>query len=423
MAALVTLAVLTVLAVLTASLVLRDRGPRAVAPAPPPGSPVLDQRAATDALLADLARTLRRGDPRTARRLAPSEASAGLSPPRVAAAQRLAASLVDNASRLRVTDLAVRAVTRAPATADLRRRFGAGTWVARVAVSWRYAGVDRRSVSSVAELVLVPGRDGAAALVGTRAVAGEQGPSWLFEPLTVRRRGNVVVAASDAVTASRLLVLASRAVRVVQRRFPAWRGDLVVEAPGGSAALRAAAGLSPAAARTLAAVTTTADGSSLPGSPPRVFVNGRVFDLLGATSQRIVLSHEATHVAVGAPLSALPVWLSEGFADHVALAGSRVPVAVLSTQVRALVRRQGVPPRLPGRAQFDPAAPGVGAAYESSWLAVRLLAATYGEAALLRFLRVAERRGRVEPAFRSVLGTSEAAFTRLWRRELAELAG
>jgi hypothetical protein len=178
-----------------------------------------------------------------------------------------------------------------------------------------------------------------------------------------------------------------------------------------------------AAARSIAAVTTTADGSTLPGSPERVFVNPRVFERLGVAGQEIVLSHEVTHVAVDAAVSSVPAWLSEGFADWVALADSRVPVRVLASQALDDVRQRGAPRRLPGRADFGAADPQLGAAYESAWLAVRLIARTYGEAALLRFQRIADRRGSVDVAFRAALGTTEATFTARWRRELNRLAG
>ena len=55
----------------------------------------------------------------------------------------------------------------------------------------------------------------------------------------------------------------------------------MVEAPGVGRRVPCRGGVGEAAARTIAAVTTTADGSTLPGSPERVFVNPRVFDPLG----------------------------------------------------------------------------------------------------------------------------------------------
>jgi hypothetical protein len=174
-------------------------------------------------------------------------------------------------------------------------------------------------------------------------------------------------------------------------------------------------------------VTTTADGSTRPGSPERVFVNPRVFDPLPASARRVVLRHEATHVAVAAAASDAPLWLTEGFADWVALADSPLPVRVLASQAAALVRTRGAPRHLPGPAEFAADAPDLGAAYESAWLAVRLIARTHGAPALLRFQRLADREARgeggVQEAFRVALGTTPAAFTRAWQHELARVAG
>jgi hypothetical protein len=373
---------------------------------PAPIAPVT----ATATLVDDLQHALARGDVPTARSLAGS-----------AQARRLVADLARNATRLGVVGLHLRPLAQTRAPSRLERRYGPGTWVSEVEVAWRYADVDDRLVTSTAQLVLTAGPDGVT-LDDTRPALGEQTPPWLLEPLEVRRRDRVLVAAHDAATAARLVTQAVDAVAVVGRRLPGWRGSLVVEAPGAVPVFRAATGLGLAAARSIAAVTTTADGSTLPGSPERVFVNPRVFDPLSTPAQGIVLRHEATHVAVAAAASAAPLWLTEGFADWVALADTRVPVRVLASQALALVRDEGAPRRLPGRAAFAAGNPDLGAAYESSWLAVRLLARTYGAADLLRFQRLADRDHSTSRAFRVVLGTSEPAFTRAWRRELVRLA-
>ncbi len=421
----VAVTVLALVVALAAYVLLRDRdggSARPGTPSSPAGEPsdrpgarpdgARSRGIRTATFVDDLERALRRGDVRAARALAPSAS---------AAAQRRAGALARTVERLGVTGLELRPRAEAPATPDLQRRYGAGTWVSAVQVVWRYAGTDLRPVVSAAELVLVPEGRGAV-LAATRAPADQRAPAWLLEPLTVRRQGRVLVAAPEPTTADRLVQQAARAVSAVGRRVPGWRGDLVLEAPRSTATFRATSGLSAAASRSIAAVTTTADGSTLPGSPERVYVNPRVFESLGPAGQQIVLSHETTHVAVGDAVGSVPVWLSEGFADWVALADSPVPVRVLASQVRGLVREQGPPLRLPGRSEFAARNPDLGAAYESAWLAVRLIASTYGEPALLRFRRVAERQRSLERAFQAVLGTSLGAFTQRWRRELAQLS-
>jgi hypothetical protein len=151
-------------------------------------------------------------------------------------------------------------------------------------------------------------------------------------------------------------------------------------------------------------------------------VNPRVFDPLGPRGSQIVMSHEATHVATGGALSTLPVWLLEGFADYVALAHADLPVSRTASQILAQVRRRGVPSRLPGAAQFASDNPALGASYESAWLACRLLAQEYGERRLIAFYRASDRASSTTAAFRTVLGTDQAAFTRAWRSDLRALA-
>ncbi len=134
------------------------------------------------------------------------------------------------------------------------------------------------------------------------------------------------------------------------------------------------------------------------------------------------MSHEAAHVATDAATASLPTWLLEGFADYVALAHVDLPVSVTASQVLRQVRDEGVPRRLPSKADFESESTSLGASYEAAWLACRLLAETYGEQRLIRFYERSDRDGDTGTAFREILGTSEEEFTRQWREHLAELA-
>jgi hypothetical protein len=214
---------------------------------------------------------------------------------------------------------------------------------------------------------------------------------------------------------------AKQAVADDHRVLPRWRGSLVLEAPTSQAELDHVLGAEPSTYAAIAAVTTTVDGSASATAPVRVFVNPAVFDELGPRGSQVVISHEATHVAVGAATSTLPLWLLEGFADYVALAHVDLPVATTASQILAQVARRGPPRQLPDSADFDSANPRLGAVYESAWLACRLLAQDYGEAALIRFYRQADRDSSVDPAF-AALGTTQPDFTRAWRDSLRDLS-
>jgi hypothetical protein len=118
----------------------------------------------------------------------------------------------------------------------------------------------------------------------------------------------------------------------------------------------------------------------------------------------------------------MPTWLLEGFADYVALDRAGLPVRVSAAQALASVRRRGAPRHLPGPPAFAAQDATRGAAYESSWLACRLLARTYGQRRLVAFYRVADRTSSTTRAFRTVLGTDRRAFTTAWRADLLRLA-
>jgi hypothetical protein len=265
-------------------------------------------------------------------------------------------------------------------------------------------------------------QDGRTGLVSARPLDGRAAPLWLLGPVSVRRTATSLAVTAPGLPALAFARLAGNAVRDVRKVLPRWRGPLVVEVPGDQRSLGRVLGSAPGEYGDIAAVTTTADGSTDPHAPVHVFVNPRVFARLGRHGSQIVISHEATHVATGAALSTMPTWLLEGFADYVALAHAGLPVRVAAAQILARVRRHGVPRRLPGPAQFDAQNPGLGASYESAWLACRLLAVDYGERSLVAFYRASARASSTTQAFRSVLGTDEPAFTRTWRADLRRLS-
>ena len=240
----------------------------------------------------------------------------------------------------------------------------------------------------------------------------DRAPIWFNDRVTVERPSSrVMLVQSDAASAhARSDAVVGSGVRTVRDALPGWDGRVVVEVPGSPERFARATGLASSSARGIAAVTTSSAVADLDGGPERVVVNARVYAPLGGVGQRIVMAHELTHVAVGAASSAMPLWLSEGYADYVALRRSDVSVRVLAAQIRSLVRREGPPRALPGPDEFDGGNADVGAWYEASWLAARLIAATYGEDALDDFYRRADADGGTDRAFRE-LGTTERAFT------------
>ncbi len=380
------------------------------------GPAVPDARAT--ALLSTLARRLRHG---TA-----DQVAALAAPGRPASRQELT-DLADNVRRLGLADLSLRYLAADPHQLSVaqRRRFGRSAWVADVALTWRVAGYDRATSRQELPVVLDRSRRGTV-FVTARAGSGSQIPLWLLDSIVVRRsRQALVLAAAGSGVASdaqSLLRQAGRAVGDVRRVLPDWVGGLVLEVPGSEQQLDRTLGATTGDYVRIAAVTTTEDGSERRGAPEHVFVNPRVFDPLGPRGAQIVLSHEATHVALRAATSRMPPWLLEGFADYVAFAHAHLPVAVTAGQILADVRRHGVPDHLPSASELSGSNPTVGASYEAAWLACRLIAARYGEAALVELYRRSDAAGSTTRAFREVLGTDRATFTRAWQAYLRRLA-
>jgi hypothetical protein len=220
------------------------------------------------------------------------------------------------------------------------------------------------------------------------------------------------------------LALARQALVDVAKVLPGWHGRLVLEAPASEEQLDQALAAPEGQYANIAAVTTSVDGSLVPGAPVHVFLNPAVFDGLGPRGAQVVVSHETTHVATDATFTTgVPTWLLEGFADYVALAHAGIPVATAASQILARIRKDGPPDHLPTAADLDPSATGLGATYEEAWLAARFIAQRYGEARLVTLYRRVSAGLGLSDAFRRILGTSEDAFVSRWRADLRRLAG
>lgn len=153
----------------------------------------------------------------------------------------------------------------------------------------------------------------------------------------------------------------------------------------------------------------------------RIGINPANWPKLSALGQRIVLTHELTHVATRAVTSAsTPTWLAEGFADYVGYLGSGVPTGFVAQELGAAVRAGDVPRRLPRTAEFGGASKQLSQAYEGAWLACRLIAQRWGQRALVRLYATVGRsslspEAAVESAMRRLLHLSEASFVQQWR--------
>ena len=217
---------------------------------------------------------------------------------------------------------------------------------------------------------------------------------------------------------------AAAAVPAVRAVLPAWPGGLVVEVPESAAALDAMLAAEPGTYADIAAVSATVDGTLTPTSPAHVFVNPDLYSGLGPVGEQVVMTHEATHIATGAPTtSGMPLWLLEGFADYVALRDTDLPMSRTAGQIIAQVRDEGVPDALPGPSEFDASATHLGASYEAAWLACLVVADLAGEDALLRvYDDVRGGTGIGDAPCAPSAGIGEAELTEAWQERLETLA-
>ncbi|MCW2615848.1 MAG: lipoprotein, partial [Frankiales bacterium] len=177
----------------------------------------------------------------------------------------------------------------------------------------------------------------------------------------------------------------------------------------------------------IAAVATAelTGGGEYDPAGDRVVVNPTTFSTLSQLGRQVVLTHEVTHVATRqATGPAVPSWLAEGFADHVAYREVELPLSVSARELRQDVRAGRLPERLPVDADFQGSNPALAQAYEQAWLAVRLIAERDGAERLLRFYRAVGAGRDVEPedavatALRAQLGTTLDELTADWRAAL-----
>ncbi|MFG2980347.1 hypothetical protein ACGFYQ_03710 [Streptomyces sp. NPDC048258] len=292
----------------------------------------------------------------------------------------------------------------------------------RAELRYRLAGYDAAPAGSARALDLV--MDGGSWRVrADRPAPGALPQLWDQGPVSVvRGEHSLVLGGSGAPDLAAIAAEADRAVPAASSAWPKpWAGRVVVLVPGSLERMAELLGGTADAYRGLGAVTTGRVGAG-PAPADRVVVNPEGWAELGGAGRRIVLAHEVTHVATRAATTATtPLWLSEGFADWAAYRGGSTTPAQGAPALGRAVRRGEVPGGLPPAEAFafggDPDA--VARAYEGAWLACRLIADRWGEAALVRLY---ERAGR-EPlpvALDGALGVDLPGLTRAWQEALRE---
>jgi len=294
-----------------------------------------------------------------------------------------------------------------------------GRFAAVADLAWRVDGFDRAAAQAEVT-VLLEQHDGDAEVVGFGG-GDRPDPLWLGGPLAVRRTTGVVVAGKDAATVDRVYRMTVRARSAVADAIHT-PVRAVVEIPATASALDRTLGADEGDYAAIAAVTTYVGKDGGPRTPVHVFVNPAVLGGLSPSGAQLVMTHELTHLATDAVHAKSPLWLLEGYADHVALRGTSLPLTRTAGQIGARVRKDGVPKSLPAATEFDAHATHLGAVYEAAWRITEVLAAAGSEATLLELYRRTAAGEPVGTALRALYGFGEEELTRRWQEDLRRIA-
>ena len=308
-------------------------------------------------------------------------------------------------------------------------QLGPDAWVSRVAGRYSFAGFDTGTREFESYFTVVRRADGWR--LADDADGGTQVQVWDLPRLSVVRSASTLVVGCGP--ASRLrpsLALGDRAVARVRVVWtPAWNARLVLVVPATAGQMALQVGQDPAGVAQVAAVTDGPFDTTGRAGADRVVVNPEAFATLEETGKEVVTTHEATHVAIRATTTRqVPLWLSEGMADYVGYRDVDATRQRIAAALLQQVRDGAGPTALPTAGDFDPGRSTIAPSYNAAWLAVCRIVDRRGVQGLVRFYLAvataptADAEANARAAFRSVLRTSEGAFTREWLGYLRTLA-
>lgn len=337
-----------------------------------------------------------------------------------------------NLGKLPLATFQLRYVSDDPAALTPERQKeldGAEAWLAQVEVSWQLSGYDSKPARETLPVTFVT-RDGEtyAASFSERFVAGQRRPIWALGSIDVAKgEHSLVISLDSKADPEDYAAVTDRAVDSVTKVWGGnWRQKAVIYLPAKQTQMESVLGAQPNSYTQIAAVTMAELDLPQVGAPVRIVANPKLFDELGRQGRRIVLTHETTHVASTATASPVPLWLAEGFADYVAFTAVSVQDESAAKELFKAIRAGKVPKGLPAPEAFAASSSELPQAYESGWLACRLIAEREGQSKLVKFYRAvhaSKSPTALADAFRTVLGTTEQEFVADWQKYIKRLAG
>ncbi|WP_238334982.1 DUF4412 domain-containing protein [Kribbella amoyensis] len=306
---------------------------------------------------------------------------------------------------------------------------GEKSWLAQIEVSWQLSGYDAKPARETLPVTFVQrGGTTYAASFSERFVAGQRRPIWALGAIDVAKSDHaLVISLNSQANADDYATVTDRAVDAVSDVWgDNWRKKAVVYLPAKQSQMEYVLGAPQGTYSQIAAVTMAELDTPAAGAPVRIVANPKLFEELGKQGRRIVLTHETTHVASTATASPVPLWLAEGFADYVAFTAVSVQDESAAKELFKAVRAGKVPKTLPPPEAFAATSSELPQAYESGWLACRLIAEREGQSKLVKFYRTVHASKSptgLADAFRTVLGTTEQQFVADWQKYIQRLAG
>jgi hypothetical protein len=352
--------------------------------------------------------------------------------PQAAAFEDQARMMFANLDNLPLATFQLRYVSDDPAALPPDRQSALGgseSWLAQVEVSWQLKNFDARPARETLPVTFVTrGATTYAASFSERFASGQRRPIWTLGTIAVARGDHSLVISLDSKSqAESYATVTDRAVSSVTRVWGRkWPQRAVIYLPSRLQQMELVLGAQPNSYVQIAAVTMAEVDQPQGGAPVRIVANPKLFEELGKQGRRIVLTHETTHVASTATASPVPLWLAEGFADYVAFTTVSVQDESAAKELFKAIRAGKVPKWLPAPEAFSAQSAELPQAYESGWLACRLISEREGEAKLVKFYRAVHASKSptgLTDAFRTVLGTTEQAFVAEWQNYLRRLAG
>lgn len=337
-----------------------------------------------------------------------------------------------NLDKLPLATFEFRYVRDDPAALSPDRRSalgGSDAWLAQIEVSWQLSDYDLRPARETLPVTFVTrGGKTYAASFSERFGENQRRPIWLLGTLRLAEGDHsLVIGLDDGADPEQYSVVTDRAVTAVTKVWGRnWRQKSVTYLPATQQQMEFVLGARPGSYGRIAAVTMAELNTPQPGAPVRIVANPRLFEALGKQGRRIVLTHETTHVASSATASPVPLWLAEGFADYVAFTAVSVQDESAAKELFKSIRAGREPTALPAPEAFAASSPELSQAYESSWLACRLISEREGQGKLVKFYRTvhgSKSRTGLAEAFETVLGTTEEQFVGDWQKYLKRLAG